>query len=176
MYWAPKNAIWAFLDFSIFDQKNRLLGLLEGILWEGWSCLWPLALEIGFSKILSYHMVISDVWFGQESISNKIKSVRNKFNFKFSNLLHMFKRHICIGNYMNMVFIVLDYDHVNFFFFAVIIIALVSSESPLCCRPWAELRENGNHSCMILGQPCHSCLLFVVYLEYIKNYIVKHTL
>ena len=92
-------------------------------------------------------MVISDVWLGQESISNKIKSVRNKFNFKFSNLLHMSKGHICIGNYMNMVFIVLDYGHVNFFFFAVIIIDLVSSESPLCRRPWAELREDGNNSC-----------------------------
>ena len=71
-------------------------------------------------------MVISDVWLGQESISNKIKSVLNKFNFKFSNLLHMFKCHIYIGNYMNMIFIVLDYDHANFFFFPVIVIHLVS--------------------------------------------------
>ena len=73
-------------------------------------------------------MVISDVWLGQESISNKIKTVRNKFNFKFINLLHMSKGHICIGNYMNIVFMVLGYDHLNLFFLAVIIIALLSPE------------------------------------------------
>ena len=117
-------------------------------------------------------MVKSDVWLGQESISSNIKCVRNKFNFKFSNLFHMFKRHICIRNYMNMIFIALDYGHLNFFFFPVFIIHLVSPDNPLCRRA----SVGRNHSCMILGWPCHSCLLFVVYLEYIKNYIVTQTL
>ena len=97
-------------------------------------------------------MVISDLWFGQESISKKKKSVRSKFNFKFSNLLHMSKGHICIGNYMNMVFMVLGYDHVNFYFFPVLIIAHVSPESSTIRGPFSvalslsDLNENGNHS------------------------------
>ena len=70
-------------------------------------------------------MFKSDLWFGQESISNKIKSVISKFNFKFINLLHMSKCHICIGNYMNIVLIVLGYDHVKFYYLAIIIIVLV---------------------------------------------------
>ena len=80
------------------------------------------------------------------------KSVRSKFNFKFSNLLHMSKGHIFIENYMNMVFMVLGYDHVNFYFFPVLIIAHVSPESSTTRGPFSEalslgnLSENGNHS------------------------------
>ena len=143
MYWAPKNVIWAFLNFSIFDQKNRLLGLLEGILWEGWRCLWSLSLDIRFSKILSHYMFISDLWFGQESISSKIKNVISKFNFKLSNSLHMSKAHICIGNYINIILIVLGYYHVKLYYLAVIIIVLVVSpeisRSIILCRCLAKI-------------------------------------
>ena len=73
------------------------------------------------------------LWFGQESRMKTKKNVRSKFNFKFSNLLHMSKGRICIGNYMDIVSIVLRYNGVYFHNSPFIIIAIVSPEK-FCTR------------------------------------------
>ena len=52
-------------------------------------------------------------------------NVRSKFNFKFSNLLDMSKGRICVGNYMDIISMVLGYIDVNFQTFLLLIIAPV---------------------------------------------------
>ena len=64
-YQAAKEREFVDLDFSNFDQINRLLDVLRGNLWEGWSYQISFALRIGFSSILSLHMSKSVQWFGR---------------------------------------------------------------------------------------------------------------
>ena len=73
-----------------------------------------------------YHMPISDLWFQTIGlVINQFEKIRNsvssKLSFKFRNILLMYKGHISIRNYMNMVLICLGYNHISFYSDAVFI-------------------------------------------------------
>ena len=70
--------------------------------------------------------------------------VRRKFNFKFSNLLHMSKGCIFIGNLMDNVSIALGYDYVNFRCIPVLIIAHVSPEIPESHGPFSMAQKSSS--------------------------------
>ena len=57
-------------------------------------------------------------------------NVRSKFNFKFSNLLDMSKGRICVGNYMDIISMVLGYIDVNFQKFLAVKVLSIR------CRVW----------------------------------------
>ena len=57
----------------------------------------------------------------------------------FSQLLHMPKGRICIGNYINIVTMILGANHVNFYYLPVLIIARVCRENPATCSISPEL-------------------------------------
>ena len=62
----------------------------------------------------SYGKIEVLVWSGIEKCEGK--TLRSKFNLKFSNLLHMSKGRICIGNYMDNVSMMLGYKHAIFYY------------------------------------------------------------
>ena len=183
------------MDFSNFDQINRLLGVLEGNLWERWSCLGSIALRLGFSKILGHHMFKSDLWCGKSSTRKIKNNVRSKINFKFSNLLDMSKGRICVGNYMDIISMVLGYIDVNFQTFLLLIIAPIWPQ--MSCewrfvfywgRGWrrCSCKEHVTsflvdcHS-LVLPFPCTTCdfrylRLFVVYNTFINKLSVRNVI
>ena len=72
-----------------------------------------------------------------------------KLNFKFGNLLHMYKGYIFIGKLMNNVSIGLGNDHVDFRYFQAVIIAHVSPAIPETYGPLSVAQspahsEHGN--------------------------------
>ena len=62
-YQAAKEREFVDLDFSNFDQINRLLDVLRGNLWEQGSYQIAFALCIVFSNILNLYMSKSVQWF-----------------------------------------------------------------------------------------------------------------
>ena len=63
-YQAAKEREFVDLDFSNFDQINRLLDVLKGYLWEGWSYQISFALHIGFFEYFepTYVQIGPMVW------------------------------------------------------------------------------------------------------------------
>ena len=98
----------------------------------------------------------------------KKKNVRSKFNFKFSNLLHMSKGCIFIGNLMNNVSIVLGYDHVNFRCFTVLInyscvmVRFLWPEVQLAHRVWEPVTMETAVVSMVTDRRTTDIIVYVI--------------